>query len=227
MRWEGGRESDNVEDRRGMGTDLSGGGPIVVTGGIGTLIIILLAIVFGIDPQQLFNPQGGLPPAPVGQAAGAPDGAEDELTHLVRVVLADTEDVWTQQFRQMGRMYRDPRLVLFDGGVRSACGFSSAAVGPFYCPPDERVYLDLSFFQQLRGDFQAPGEFAEAYVIAHEIGHHVQNLLGISDRVAAARRRREPATGERAFGAARAASRFPGRRVGPSCRSDAAHSRGW
>ena len=194
MRWEGGRESDNVEDQRGMGMG-GGGGPMVITGGVGTLIIILIAIVFGIDPQQLFNPpQDGMPPGPgsAGKAPAAPAGAEDELKRFVSVVLADTEDVWTELFREMGRTYRDPHLVLFEGQVRSACGFASAAVGPFYCPPDERVYLDLGFFRQLRRRFRAPGEFAEAYVIAHEVGHHVQNLLGISDKVNAARRRMSP-----------------------------------
>ena len=183
MRWEGGRESDNVEDQRGMG-----GGPMVVTGGLGTLVIILIAIFLGIDPQQLFQGQPGGLQQP-GRTVPAPDGAEDELKQFVRVVLADTEDVWQEQFREMNRTYRDPHLVLFSGDVRSACGFANAAVGPFYCPPDQRVYLDLSFFRQLQTQFHAPGEFAEAYVIAHEIGHHVQNLLGISDRVNAARGR--------------------------------------
>ncbi len=164
------------------------GGPIMVGGGIGTLVIILLAIFLGIDPRPLLNQQGGVQaPGPV--EAPGPAGAEDELKHFVRVVLADTEDVWRDQFRQMRKTYRDPRLVLFSNEVSSACGFASAAVGPFYCPGDERVYLDLSFFDQLRRQFHAPGEFAQAYVIAHEVGHHVQNLLGISEQVSSLRGR--------------------------------------
>jgi predicted metalloprotease len=192
MRWKEGRESDNVEDRRGLP-----GGPVVITGGLGTLVVVVLALALGVDPMQLLNPPGGQPPG--GQPPGVqqpgpanlpgPAGAEDELQHFVRVVLADTEDVWTDQFRQMNKTYRKPHLVLFTRQVNSACGFASAAVGPFYCPPDERVYLDLAFFHQLQNQFHAPGEFAEAYVIAHEVGHHVQRLLGISARMDAERRR--------------------------------------
>ena len=184
MRWRGGRESDNVEDRRGMP-----GGPVMFTGGIGTLLLILVALYLGVDPQALLQGQPGGGPQLPGPAAG-PDGAggeeggpEDELKQFVRVVLADTEDVWRKQFRELGRTYRDPTLVLFSGQVQSACGFADAAVGPFYCPPDQKVYLDLTFFQELAQRFRAPGEFAQAYVIAHEIGHHVQNQLGISDKV--------------------------------------------
>jgi len=127
--------------------------------------------------------QQGVQPAPEAQQQPGPAGAEDELKQFVRVVLADTEDVWREQFRQMGRQYQEPHLVLFSNQAESACGFASAAVGPFYCPGDAKVYLDLSFFDQLRRQFRAPGEFAQAYVIAHEVGHHVQNLLGISERV--------------------------------------------
>jgi len=177
MRWRGGRESDNVEDRRGMP-----GGGMVVGGGLGTLVIILIAVFLGIDPRPLLNQQG-VQPAPEAQQQPGPAGAEDELKQFVRVVLADTEDVWREQFRQMGRQYQEPHLVLFSNQAESACGFASAAVGPFYCPGDAKVYLDLSFFDQLRRQFRAPGEFAQAYVIAHEVGHHVQNLLGISERV--------------------------------------------
>jgi predicted metalloprotease len=189
MRWRGGRESDNVEDRRGMP-----GGPVMV-GGLGTLLLIVLALVLGVDPQALLQGQPGGGPQLPGPAAG-PDGAgpeqggpEDELKQFVRVVLADTEDVWQKQFRELGRTYRDPTLVLFSGQVQSACGFADAAVGPFYCPPDQKVYLDLTFFQELAQRFRAPGEFAQAYVIAHEIGHHVQNQLGISDKVSSLRGR--------------------------------------
>lgn len=189
MDWEEGRESENVEDRRGMP-----GGPIMMTGGIGTLIVIVLALVFGIDPRPLLGPPGGMQPPGAqqpgaGQPGPGPAGAEDELKHFVRRILADTEDVWRAQFRQMDKQYRDPHLVLFTGQVDSACGFASAAVGPFYCPPDERVYLDLSFFEQMRRQFHVNGDFADAYVIAHEVGHHVQNLLGISERVSRARNR--------------------------------------
>ncbi len=186
MRWRGGRESDNVEDRRGMPS-----GGMMVGGGLGTLAIILIAVFLGIDPRPLLNQQG-MQPAPEAQQLPGPDGAEDELKQFVRVVLADTEDVWHEQFRQMGKRYQEPRLVLFSNQVESACGFATAAVGPFYCPGDAKVYLDLSFFDQLQRQFRAPGEFAQAYVIAHEIGHHVQNLLGISDRVSALRGRVRP-----------------------------------
>jgi len=158
------------------------GGGMVVGGGLGTLVIILIAVFLGIDPRPLLNQQG-VQPAPEAQQQPGPAGAEDELKQFVRVVLADTEDVWREQFRQMGRQYQEPHLVLFSNQAESACGFASAAVGPFYCPGDAKVYLDLSFFDQLRRQFRAPGEFAQAYVIAHEVGHHVQNLLGISERV--------------------------------------------
>ena len=185
MRLEGERESDNVEDRRGMP-----GGPMVIGGGLGTLAIVVIALLLGVDPQALLNPQQGNPMPGQAPAVGpAPEGADDELKHFVSVVLAETEDVWRDEFRKMNKTYRDPRLVLFSGQVDSACGFASAAVGPFYCPGDDRVYLDLGFFNQLRSQFQAPGEFAQAYVIAHEVGHHVQNLLGISEQVSAKRGR--------------------------------------
>lgn len=184
MRWRGGRESDNVEDRRGMPS-----GGMIVGGGLGTLVIILIAVFLGIDPRPLLNQQGMQPAPEAQQQQPGPAGAEDELGKFVRVVLADTEDVWREQFRQMGKTYQEPRLVLFSNQVESACGFASAAVGPFYCPGDGKVYLDLSFFDQLQRQFHAPGEFAQAYVIAHEIGHHVQNLLGISERVSAMRGR--------------------------------------
>ena len=191
MRWEDGRESDNVEDRRGMPS-----GPVMIGGGVGTLVIIVLALVFGIDPQQLLNPQPGGPPPGMQQPGPAelpgPTGAEDELKHFVRVVLADTEDVWREEFRKIHKTYRTPHLVLFSDQIQSACGYANAAVGPFYCPPDERVYLDFSFFHQLQDQFHAPGEFAQAYVIAHEVGHHVQNLLGISQRVSSKRGRVSP-----------------------------------
>ncbi len=187
MRWRGRRESDNVEDRRGMR-----GGPVMVSGGLGLLAIIVISLLLGIDPQAILGPQGLQPGG--GPAAGPGmqqqvDEPEDELTKFVRVVLASTEDVWREQFAERGRRYRDPKLVLFNDEVSSACGYTSAAVGPFYCPADQKVYLDLSFFRQLQDQFGAPGDFAQAYVIAHEIGHHVQNQLGISEEVSRMRGR--------------------------------------
>jgi hypothetical protein len=172
MRWQGDRESENIEDRRG-----TPGGPMVVTGGLGTLVIVLVSLYLGIDPtallQQVGGPQGPMPGAPAPDIEG-----QRESRDFVAVVLADTEDVWKDLFRQMGRQYEEPRLVLFSGAVQSACGNASAAMGPFYCPLDHKVYLDLSFFDELRTRFRAPGNFAQAYVVAHEIGHHVQNQLG-------------------------------------------------
>lgn len=166
MRWIGRRESANVQDRRG-------GRGLAIGGGAG-LIGLLLAILLGVDPSALLYDTG----------APAPSSAEQsELKRFVSVVLADTEDVWHDQFRKHGLSYREPRLVLFSGRVQSACGLAGAAVGPFYCPPDEHVYIDLQFFEEMRARFQAPGDFAQAYVIAHEVGHHVQKLLGYTDRV--------------------------------------------
>jgi uncharacterized protein len=176
MRWRKGRESDNVEDRRGLrpASTLAGGG-------IGTVVILLVAWYFGIDPSMLL--QGGSPSGVQSQQPVPVSPADDESRRFVSVVLADTEDTWRDLFRRMGSAYRDPKLVLFSGAVQSACGFAQAAVGPFYCPADQKVYIDLGFFQELKSRFQAPGDFAQAYVIAHEIGHHVQNLLGISDQI--------------------------------------------
>lgn len=177
MRWEGRRESENVEDRRGLG------GPMIVGGGLTTLVIVLIAAFLGVDPRPLIqqvnqvNQQAG--PAPRGAAPANP--AEDTLKRFVGVVLADTEDVWSELFRtKLRQNYKKPKLVLFQGQVQSACGFASAASGPFYCPGDEQVYLDLEFCRELRDRFKAPGEFAIAYVIAHEIGHHVQHQLGFT-----------------------------------------------
>ncbi len=185
MRWMGRRESGNVEDRRGRG----GGRRIAMGGGLGTVALILLALALGVDPRALFRGGGPAPPqqrAQNGPVAGSPQ--EERLKQFVSVVLADTEDVWHEQFRRMGKTYREPKLVLFTGSVDSACGYASAAVGPFYCPADQKVYVDLSFFDELDQRLGAPGDFAQAYVIAHEVGHHVQNLLGISDWVQSQRR---------------------------------------
>jgi uncharacterized protein len=164
------------------------GGPMVVGGGLGTLLLILVALYFGVDPQLLLGPPGG-GNNPVVVEEPAPAGVNDEMREFVGVVLKDTEDVWQALFRDMGRSYRKPHLVLFSNQVNSACGFASAAVGPFYCPGDERVYLDLSFFRELQTRFHAAGDFAQAYVIAHEIGHHVQKLMGISGKIDAMRAR--------------------------------------
>ncbi len=185
MRWMGGRQSDNIEDRRGFG------GPLVAGGGIGTVVLVLLALFFGFDPRVIL--QGDAPTTPPAtQQSPAPSASpsgHDDLRDFVATVLADTEDTWRALFSRMGREYRDPRLVLFNGAVQSACGIAGAATGPFYCPQDQKVYLDLDFFRALRERFRAPGDFAQAYVIAHEVGHHVQKQLGISDRVMAERRR--------------------------------------
>ena len=182
MLWQGRRESENVEDARG-----SGGGRLVLGGGIGTVILVVLYLLLGGDPQALFDAQQQ---AQVSQPAQIDNQApRDEASKFVAVVLADTEDAWNEVFRKMGREYEEPRLVLFTDLIQSGCGFASGATGPFYCPQDRRVYIDLGFFRQLQERLGAGGDFAEAYVIAHEVGHHVQNLLGITDRVQAARRR--------------------------------------
>jgi uncharacterized protein len=190
MRWEGERESENVEDRRGRRPS----GPVMIGGGLGTIVILLIYMFLGGDPQKLADQLGQN--GPPGQQAPGDDGAPPELTpeqqkltRFVKVVLGSTEDVWRQQFRAMGNQYREPKLVLFSDRVNSACGMASAAVGPFYCPGDQQVYLDLSFFDEMKQRFHATGDFAEAYVIAHEVGHHVQKLLGISDKIDAMRRR--------------------------------------
>ncbi len=189
MRWEGRRESSNVEDRRRM----SGGGRVALGGGIGTIIIAIIIALLGGDPRALLQGGGGdaLPGGGTIQsgAGGEIDPAEDALARFTSVVLADTEDVWNEVFRRAGKRYQEPRLVLFRGNTESACGFASAATGPFYCPADSKLYIDLSFYQELKQRFKAPGDFAQAYVVAHEVGHHVQNLLGISDQVHAARQR--------------------------------------
>ena len=183
MDWKGRRESENIEDRRMLTPRRA------AVGGVGVLILALLTYLLGGDPQKLLNQlqQQNNPQQGAEQGQAAPDPAQEELKHFVAVVLADTEDVWREQFRKMGKTYKEPRLVLFSGRVESACGLADAAVGPFYCPGDQQVYLDLSFFDELKNRFRAPGEFAQAYVIAHEIGHHVQNLLGISAKVHAKR----------------------------------------
>jgi uncharacterized protein len=175
MKWIGGRESSNVDDRRGLST----GGGVAIGGGIIGVIYLIFQLLTGSggDPSTVQFP---------GQATEMTQeqkAADDERAKFVKVVLGYTEDVWNELFRQQGKQYEEPVLVLFRDNVQSACGMASSATGPFYCPGDQEVYIDLSFYEELQNRFNAPGDFAEAYVIAHEIGHHVQNLLGISDKV--------------------------------------------
>lgn len=178
MRWQGGRQSGNVEDRRGMP-----GRPVMAGGGIGMLVLIIIVILLGGDPRALIQNLPQQPPPQPGRIDPEVAAADDELKEFVSVVLADTEDVWNQLFQEMGSQYPDPKLVLFSGQTRSACGFASAAMGPFYCPADQKVYIDLAFYDEMKTRFGAPGDFAQAYVIAHEIGHHVQNQMGILEKV--------------------------------------------
>ncbi|UEM22783.1 neutral zinc metallopeptidase [Skermanella mucosa] len=207
MQWRGRRQSDNIEDRRGTGPVSGSGLPGGMLGGrgmrrggfglVGTVVILLLGLVFGFDPSFLLNggsgggPGGGYVEAPqprMGTAPGPRSGGDQDLADFVSVVLAETEDVWGDIFAQSGRRYEEPVLVLFSGAVQSACGFAQAAMGPFYCPADRKLYIDLSFYRDLRTRMGAPGDFAQAYVVAHEVGHHVQNLLGVSGDVQAAQR---------------------------------------
>jgi predicted metalloprotease len=181
MRWKDGRRSDNVEDQRGRGVS-----PRTLGGGIiGILVIIVIGLLMGADPVSLLS-------AIVGQSGGSLDGltppapltaADNESADFVSVVLADTEDTWLVIFNERDMVYTQPKLVLFSGGVDSACGFAQSAMGPFYCPTDQKVYIDLDFYRELKDQLGAPGDFAQAYVIAHEVGHHVQNLMGTSDKI--------------------------------------------
>src|SRR5215204_2493931 len=184
MRWRGERESGNVEDRRGFG-----GGRVAIGGGIGTLIIIIIAVLLGADPQQILQQVPTGQPSTTSQGTRPPNPEEEELSKFVKVVLGKTEDVWQDVFQQNGRQYQEPTLVLFTGQQQTACGTGTSASGPFYCPGDQKIYIDLSFYEELRRRFNAPGDFAQAYVIAHEVGHHIQKLLGTSDKVDAAQRR--------------------------------------
>lgn len=198
MKWEGGRESDNVEDRRGSG---GGGLPFRIGGGRGIgiggiLVAMVVAWIFGINPLTvlgLLGGGGGAPAVQQQQPSGPP--ATDAESRFVRVILGSTEDVWTPLFRSAGREYQPPRLVLFRGVTPTACGRGQSAMGPFYCPGDKQVYIDLEFFETLKRQLGAPGDFAQAYVIAHEVGHHVQNELGLSAKVDAARQRMSEAEG--------------------------------
>jgi predicted metalloprotease len=181
MRWKGRRASENVEDRRMAG-------PMATGCGGGSLLILLICVVMlllGADPRDILQLVQNVPPPQGGQVGQPldPNQPPDEDANFVAVVLADTEDVWTEIFEQSGRQYRKPTLVLFRDVVQSACGFQQAASGPFYCPLDQKLYIDLAFYEDMKRQLGAPGDFAQAYVIAHEVGHHVQNLLGISDQI--------------------------------------------
>ena len=194
MRFDDQRESDNLEDRRGEGG--SGGGGLRLGGGrmgLGTIAIALVASYFlGINPMTVINMLsggGGMPAIEQSAPAAHQPPANDQMAKFVSKVLASTEDTWTEVFRANGRQYEKPKLVLFSGSTPTACGTGQSAMGPFYCPGDHKVYIDLAFYQELKTRFKAPGEFAQAYVIAHEVGHHVQNLLGIADKVHNAQQR--------------------------------------
>ena len=190
MKWEGNRESANVEDRRA-----GGGGPGRMLGGrgigVGTIVIALLGgWIFGINPITILNMlSGGGGMEQVQQAPAQRPPADDRMAKFVSTVLADTEDVWKEVFRQGGKPYQEPRLVLFRGSTPTACGTGQSAMGPFYCPGDQKVYIDLVFYETLKNQLGAPGDFAQAYVIAHEVGHHVQNLLGITGKMEEMRQR--------------------------------------
>lgn len=196
MRWRGRRESSNVEDNRGAGGGVGRGG-LAVGGGLGTIVLIVLALLFGADPRELLDQGGGQNPAQGTQSGRRVNPQEDELKQFSSVVLAETEDVWQQLFQQTGRRYREPTLSIFTGQTRSACGAAGASTGPFYCSGDEKVYIDLSFYSDLRTRLGAPGDFAQAYVIAHEVGHHVQHLLGTMEQVDARQRRLSEADANR------------------------------
>ncbi|RQO31382.1 metalloprotease [Taibaiella sp. KBW10] len=180
MRWRGERESDNVEDSRGM----SGGGKLAIGGGLGTIIIVVVGLLMGKSPTNIL---GDVMNNKAQQSSGYEQTTtvdpNDSTTKMVRVILASTEDVWSDVFNQAGATYQKPKLRIFSGSEETACGQGSRAMGPFYCPADAKVYIDLSFCEELRTKFKAPGNFAVAYVIAHEVGHHIQNLMGTSEKV--------------------------------------------
>lgn len=186
MQWRGRRQSSNIEDRRGAGGGIRGGGGMrlpIRAGGGGSIFIIIVALVlwlgFGINPMTLLGMDGGTGTQQTTQSGPGVAGTSGETDDFVATVLADTEDVWSRRFQAAGETYPEPTLVLFSGQVSSACGLAGMATGPFYCPSDRRIYIDLTFFDQLRNQLNAPGEFAQAYVVAHEVGHHIQNVIGI------------------------------------------------
>lgn len=184
MRWQKGRRSQNIEDRRGR----PGARRAIAGGGIGMVAIAVVALLLGVDPGALLQLGGQLGGGPAQQPDQATVQAQDQQKEFVSVVLADTEDTWKSIFAQLGRQYQEPKLVLFSGSTDSACGYASSAMGPFYCPGDYKLYIDLNFYSELQNKFGAPGDFAQAYVVAHEVGHHVQTLLGISEQVQKAKR---------------------------------------
>ena len=238
MRWRGRRESDNVEDLRGQSgrgfrfPGSNGGRRLRFPGGrrtrrgggigiVGLLIIFGIMLLLGIDPRVLLQ-GGGQAPVQVenrfdNSGQRPTSKASDELARFVKVVLADTEDVWNAIFREGGSTYSEPKLVLFTRSVRTACGTGQSAMGPFYCPADRKVYIDLSFYQELKNRFRAPGDFAQAYVIAHEVGHHVQTLLGISEKVQRSKLRMSKKEGNRFTGKNGTSGRLFCRLVGKAC----------
>lgn len=179
MRWQLGRRSENVEDRRGSG----GGRTVAAGGGLGVLVLAVIVMLLGGDPTVVLQQGASVNSQSPSSQPNPTSPEQEQLADFVSVVLADTEDTWNPIFQELGGEYQEPTLVLFSGAVESACGFAQAAVGPFYCPADQKVYIDLSFYDDLKTRHQAPGDFAQAYVIAHEVGHHVQNLTGISRQV--------------------------------------------
>jgi hypothetical protein len=188
MRWRGQRQSDNVEDRRGMSRGAKVGG----IGGLGLVAVVVISMFLGVDPSALLQIAQNVQPPSATTEQNANPAAHDDARNFVAVVLAETEDVWNDTFQKAGKTYREPKLVLFSGSVDSACGMAGSAVGPFYCPADQKVYLDLVFFEELHSRFGAQGDFAQAYVIAHEVGHHVQTLLGITQKVTELQARSSP-----------------------------------
>ncbi len=180
MQWKGRRESDNVEDMRGT---VGGGRRGIALGGIGTVAVIVIGLLLGKNPLELLQAVNQNGSAPTEQTAQPSNPADDEAASFVKVVLADNEDVWNKIFQEQGMQYQEPKLVLFRDAVQSGCGDANSSMGPFYCPADQKMYIDLSFYDELKNRFSAPGDFAMAYVVAHENGHHIQNLLGISDKV--------------------------------------------
>ncbi|MBL7999208.1 MAG: neutral zinc metallopeptidase [Candidatus Kapabacteria bacterium] len=206
MKWRGRRESDNVEDIRDGGGGFAGrGGGLpfggrgaAVGGGLGTIVIVIIVMLMGGDPTQFLQGGGGMPQQVQQQQQPRQRNAgEDELASFVKVVLADNEDVWQQLMQDYGHAYRFPRLVLFSRSVHSGCGTAGSETGPFYCPADEKVYIDLTFYDEMRTKFKASGDFAMAYVVAHEVGHHIQHVLGISDQVHRAQQRLSKAEANR------------------------------
>ncbi len=222
MRMDDQRESDNLEDRRGSG--MGGGGGLRLGGGrlgLGTIAIALVASYFlGINPLTVLSmlSGGGMPAIEQSAPPASKPPANDETAIFVSKVLASTEDTWNEVFRASGRQYEEPKLVLFSGVTPTACGTGQSAMGPFYCPGDQKVYIDLTFFRDLKSRFKAPGEFAQAYVVAHEVAHHVQNQLGIADKVSSRQATGRQGRGERTFGTHGAAGRLSGRRLGQAHR---------